>query len=63
MVCLDLLGLQLSAKSGAEARKTSGDALWAVKHDHCKSLVQGWQPLYLCTLLYRAFYICALGLG
>ena len=62
MVCLDLLGLQLSARSGAEARKTSGDALQAVKHDHCKNLVQGWQPLYLCAQQYKAFYICALGL-
>jgi hypothetical protein len=41
MVFLDVLGLQLSARSGKEAKKTSGDALWAVKHGHCKILFRG----------------------
>ena len=42
MAYLDLLGLQLSARSGEEAKKTSGGALLTVKHDHCKNFVQGW---------------------
>jgi hypothetical protein len=28
MVCLDLFGLQLSARSGKEAKKTSGDTFY-----------------------------------
>ena len=62
MVFLDLLGLQLSAKSGEEIKKTSGDSLQTVKYDHCKNFVQGRQLLYLCTLQYKALYICTLSL-
>ena len=40
MVFLDLAGLQLSAGSGGEAGKTSGDVQQAVKEVHYKHLVQ-----------------------
>lgn len=57
MVCLDLLGPQLSAGSGEEA-KTSGGALMAVKHDHCKNTRSWLNQETVCYFktVFTAFY-------
>ena len=58
-----MLGLQLhvAVRSGKEARK---------KYCRMSNMIivnilfrGAWQPLYLCALQYKTFYISAVGLG